>query len=185
MSATIDIPRLPWEKQEKETIKAFGYFAYYRDLGSERTKARVARDMKLSPSRVNELATKHKWDDRVEQYDLDRDRRYLAQRETAVDAMNRRQGQLGQAAQRLAGQRLTSLQPETLDAGDAARLLEVGVRIERLAAGLPTEVMRGAVSITASEFQRYVTDVVGAILPFVPEEQRPAAITAAEAVFER
>lgn len=98
----------------------------------------------------------------------------------------------GQLAQRLAIQRLQGdpqndvapINPNTLDATEATRLLELGVKTERMARGMPTEVVRGAFSISPHELQSWMRDMVELALQYVPDDRRDVYITAVYALVE-
>lgn len=186
--------REPWERREGEGMKAFNAFATYRDMGVARTLAKTASTLGYSLAYMEELSPKFDWVLRCEQYDLLVDRRRREASENEIEAMTRRHIAAGQIAQRLAVQRLqgdpntehpvTPLDANDLDASEAARLLDLGVKIERMSRGLPTEVIRGSFTITPNELQTWMRDMMELALTFVTDDRRDAYINAVYALVE-
>ena len=184
--------REPWERREGEGQKAFNAFATFRDLGMTRTLPKTAQALGNSLAYMQELSYKHEWASRCEAYDLLLDRRRREATENEIEAMTRRHVAAGQVAQRIAIQRLQGdananvlpLDPNDMDAGDAARLLDLGIKIERMSRGLPTEVIRGSFSIRPDELQTWMRDMMELALQFVPDDRRDAYINAVYALVE-
>jgi hypothetical protein len=162
--AAID-DRQPWEKQPGETIKAFEAFVLYRDYDHGRSLMKVARDLhEAYPERFASVdsaravlggwSVRHDWQRRVEQYDVWRDRRYLEQRQSEREQLKRQHAQIGgtliaAGVARLSG-RAASEQAKAIDpldlnhasVSDTLSLIERGTRLQRITAGLPTDLTR-------------------------------------------
>jgi len=68
--------RQPWDKQHAETDKAFEAFRLYRDMGADRSQAKVAEEMDHnSPRHVERWASKHDWTDRIDAWTRHQDQR--------------------------------------------------------------------------------------------------------------
>jgi hypothetical protein len=78
-----------YDRQEKETIKAYAAFCIYRDMGTDRTIYEVTRQIYRQPtqdipkipagsSRVLAWSAKYKWIDRCKDYDRDREQEVRA-----------------------------------------------------------------------------------------------------------
>lgn len=181
-----------WEKQPDESNRHYSYFAVFRDLGPTRTLAKAATALNMSPLSMEQLSPRHNWMQRAQDYDLFIDRRRREASETEIVRMAQRHVAAGQLAQRLAIQRLQGdpqndvapINPNTLDATEATRLLELGVKTERMARGMPTEVVRGAFSISPHELQSWMRDMVELALQYVPDDRRDVYITAVYALVE-
>lgn len=222
MSATDLVPtdgsalapdRVPWEKQPRESFKAFGAFALYRDLGPQRTLTKVARILlgvssgealdaaatkKLENMRrsVGDWSAKHGWVARCEAYDMDVDRRMREQRESDVEKFRREEVQIGYSLQGLAIDRIKGkgeagevghvpkLDPKDLDAGDVVQLLREGDRLARLGMNLPTDFTKGMDSWSTREVIRLAREIVDALMEVVPEDQQHEAISRVEGIFE-
>jgi len=58
-----------WERLEKESAKAYSYFCFYRDLGSERTTQKVHKKFTKTEDYFRQLSAQHNWVERVKTYD--------------------------------------------------------------------------------------------------------------------
>jgi hypothetical protein len=173
---------LPWDKQPRETSKAFDAFRIYRDLGANRSLPKVAQTLSKSLPQIKEWSARWNWVARASDWDAEQDR---IDREKQREARNRvieRHQALGatitlQAFQRIRGDAAAGvepLDPNRLLPRDVVRLAEVGVRIERAAYGLPTNSARAALLIEPVEVTRIVREIVGFALARIPEELQPA-----------
>lgn len=184
--------REQWERRPGEGQKAFNAFAIYRDLGVTRTLAKTAQALGNVLGYIEQLSAANDWVARCEAYDLLLDRRRREATESEIEAMARRHVAAGQVAQRIAIQRLQGdananvlpLDANDLDAQDAARLLDLGVKIERMSRGLPTEVIRGSFSIRPDELQTWMRDMMELALQFIPDDRRDAYVNAVYALVE-
>jgi hypothetical protein len=204
---SIAVPdRQPWERQPKETSAAFQAFAYYRDLGTQRSLRQVAEWLiETNPRRtttsvenvrrnVAKWSTNDHWQERIDAYELHNDRAALQAREQAAAEMRARHLETSEAflaAVRTRvlgrefpnGENVEPLDPAAItDWSEAARLFETGVKQERLARGLPTDISQILSLLPASTVKRLVYDIVEAGLPFVPEEAQSAFLSAIEEV---
>lgn len=127
----IDPDANPWERQHGESNKAYTAFVAWRD----------SEDRKLHDhgSTAQKWSSQFSWGYRAFEYD-----RWLA-RKDAEDmvryrrTMNDRQRRAARLAQQKVAQWLINLDASTLTASEAAKWLEVAVKIERLAGGGDTE----------------------------------------------
>ncbi|TBR59390.1 hypothetical protein B4U84_00090 [Westiellopsis prolifica IICB1] len=74
-----------WERQENETPKRWKAFQVYRDMGADRSLAKVAIALGKPPGYKRPLeywATQHNWVERCREYDLYLDRLNRSFRET-------------------------------------------------------------------------------------------------------
>lgn len=136
---TLDPALDPWERQPGESAHKHGQLVTYRDLGRTRTLTETARRLTLAYGHVRNLAAQFRWRERVEAWDRHLDRQYeamwLEERRKAAETDAKI---LGAAIGKLA-QRLTSLNPAELTAGDFIRLMDVAMRHRRVLFGDPTE----------------------------------------------
>lgn len=159
---------LPWDQPaEGETARAFAAFTVYRDLGPTRSLRRAAglHYRGETPARTRQLETwssRHRWADRVAAFDRWLDAQVIARRREEHLEMAARHAAAGRSALELVADQLgqlAALEAKRLqlldDAGDdpdpqllrpivpvqsLARLLDVGVKVERISAGLATEI---------------------------------------------
>lgn len=159
-SVTRSVTDTPWERHADEPAKAFAAFQMYRDMPvMERSLRRLAAQLERATSRIGAWSTKWSWQLRVDAWDREqdrlrqeqaaKDRKAFAQRLAASGALLQpkgltkvrsyvdrydRDGNETLAEQLRAGQHLT----DTIPLLEAARLIEVGARLEALGRGLPS-----------------------------------------------
>lgn len=139
----------PWEQQPGESNKAYGAFVQYRDMPPlQRSIRGLARQLDKTVTHIGRWSSDNKWTERCARYD-----RWLAaiavdEAESAKREMVRRHADIGLAMVRRAAQALigdeangvTALDLSKLKAVDIARLIDVGVKVERLSRGAPDSV---------------------------------------------
>jgi hypothetical protein len=141
--------RFVWERDPRESPKAFQAFALYRDLGPDRTLRRVADQLGKSLSLIERWSSAWAWRDRVQAYDayLDRKMRLEAERQLseARAEMVGRHSQIAVAAlhkvtQRIIGDEKAGVEAVPVDdltLPELARVFEVFHRAERVSRGVP------------------------------------------------
>ncbi|MDQ0990752.1 hypothetical protein [Streptomyces sp. V3I7] len=125
----------PWERQDRESIQAFGAFAVYRDLGPGRSVTKVARELDKSRALVGRWSRQFAWVMRAAAYDREQDRLFLAEQAQARRDIARRHAKLAQAVQSKAVARLQLLDPRELSPSELLRYIQVAAEIERRAVG--------------------------------------------------
>lgn len=84
----------PWERRRDEGARAFEAFAYYRDLGPQRSLAKVRQNLGKTPAYLRQIETwssRHAWVERATRWDEEQDRLHREAQQTALDEMRRRQ----------------------------------------------------------------------------------------------
>lgn len=182
--------RLPWERRKGESAAAFHNFAVYRDLGPHRSLTKAAAANGKSVETLKDQSAKYSWVERAEAYDDDVDRRLREERETERIRLERTHfgagaAILGVALRRINGapaavaadgtpiEPVERLDPNSLDAGDVARLMETGVRVQRISSGLPTDLIKGATAISATDAVRMASDLIEIAARYVPDDRQP------------
>ena len=137
-----------WDRQPFESMRAYSYFCLYLDMELlERSVKKIADKVGRSVRMMWDLSSKWDWLKRAEAYDLHMQRLKLAAQEKARIEMAERQAREGTTLQNIAMGGVKNLLDEKgqvrkdveMTPGVIARLLEVGVKIERLARGEPTD----------------------------------------------
>ncbi len=164
-----------WDKRRGEGAAAFAAFAIYRDLGPERALWKVADAVKKSPSHIEAWSSTHNWGERVDAFDLHRDRerqredveqeRRMRQRHVALGAQLSTMALLRARGAQAEGQRgaIQALDANSLSASEVSRLAEAGVRIERLSRGLATDLTTAA-NIKPDQWLSVARDLIEAAL---------------------
>lgn len=135
----------PWERQPEETTKAFEAFCIYRDMGQERSAAKVAEKLSKSEQLMKRWSYTHGWVERAAKWDDEQDRieRETAQREQskAIREMRKRHADLGTAMLIKAAQALKSIPVQDIKPGDISRMVDVASKLERISRGDVGEVV--------------------------------------------
>lgn len=130
-----EAPVEPWERQSGESPQAFEAFAVYRDLGTSRSVAKVARELGKSTTLLFRWSKQYAWVMRATSYDREQDRVFLAEQRQARRDIARRHAKVAQAFLGKAIARLQGLDPRELTPGELLRYFQVAAEIERRAAG--------------------------------------------------
>jgi len=135
--------RLAWDRRSDETAQAYDAFRRFRELGAARSLGAVATSTGRAMSTVNRWSETHKWFERAVAWDdeihmLD-DRRRL----DALRKMHETHQQVGRAMQAKAMAALNALDPNQIPAYAAAKLMELGARLERETLTVSVEELQG------------------------------------------
>ena len=151
-----------WERQEKEGIRAYEAFCYYRDLGTGRSLDKAyqryleikkgSKDVqgKRAPAKWREWSVKHHWVERVKAYDeyLERERRRINEEE--IFEMYRQHALIANGFQEKIVKRLNTMDVEELSPSDMAKWFDVATRVERISKGEPVEILREKTEVNLS-----------------------------------
>ena len=145
----------PWDQQPRESNEAFQGFQFYRDAGEERSIRSTAAALGKSKRLLETWSSEHAWRARLYAWNLHQDRLRQRAREAEIVKMDERQAKQGQAWQGFGMQGLKASNDRWLreqakaaedqdyepffpmDATEAARVVESGMRMERVARGAP------------------------------------------------
>jgi hypothetical protein len=127
-----------YERQARETDQAWKAFLHYRNSES-RSLNNTAAALTKGDSIIKQWSMKWRWVERVNAYDRYLDQSYRDAQAKKRKQMADRHVKLSEAIQTKVATKLLNLSPSDMTAGDTARLLDVAVKIERLAMGAPTE----------------------------------------------
>lgn len=122
---------LPWERQPKETEKAYEAFLIYKNAGPGRTQIDTARRLKKSYRLIKQWAKEWDWKNRVALYDRDVEQKAKAAAEKEQKAMIARHIKIGIQVQGKALEGLKNLKPEKMGAISVQALLDFGTKLER------------------------------------------------------
>lgn len=154
--------RKPWERLPEESTEAFEAFKEYRDMGAERSLAKVGEKLGKSTALMERWSARHDWVKRVTAWDDDVERE--ASHKLLKDIAKMRARQRKQAIKmQLKG--LTLL--ESINVGDAklseiVSLMKLGMEQERICMGDVGEVIE----------ERNGSDSVPAVQIYIPDNNR-------------
>lgn len=134
-----------FERQHRESSAAWQAFVLYRDDESGRSIRKVGQELGKSEALISRWSSHWKWTVRVQAYEAEKDRERLAlAKKSRIDAIER-QLKLASDLLTIVGAHVKD-KLERIAAGELplsaleiVRWLEIGVKIERLALGEPTE----------------------------------------------
>lgn len=158
--------RNPWERRPDETLRSFGAFKTYRDMGAiSRSMVAAYRKhtkrprAKSAPGTWQMWARKYAWGERAALYDVWIDELKLKTTQETyvaeVREMATRQAREAMALQRKGLEALQNLKPEKMSARDILEYITRAGEMERIAKGIPKEIEELA---TPSIAVRYVDD---------------------------
>ena len=119
--------RRPWERREGESSLAYAAFREYRDLGPSRAHRQLA-----NPKRGERWSGRWDWVARASAWDDEQAMIEDAERLDALRNMHRTHQIAARAALTIALTALRQLDPQQMTAAEVARLLDLGIRVERL-----------------------------------------------------
>lgn len=131
----------PWERQEKETVKAFEAFCVYRDLGKERSQEKTASQLSKSRQQIGKWSRLNNWVQRVEAWEEEQDRILRKELTKDIGKMRKRHIDVAQAMLIKAARALQRIPDDEVKASDISRMVETASKLERLSRGDTSEVV--------------------------------------------
>jgi hypothetical protein len=147
---TDEVKPEPWEPQRDETPRAYTAFLVYRDLGPRRSLRKAApivydlptdEQVPLTSPKLRQLKTwsaEFQWVNRAHAWDVHLDDETRYEQVEAVKEMRRRHAAVANMALAKAAERLREMTSKEMTVRDAASLLDLAVKVERLARGEAT-----------------------------------------------
>jgi hypothetical protein len=130
---------LPWERQTKESVVAFEAFAEYRDMGAERSHAKVAKKVGKNKGLIARWSRIHGWTARIEAWTDEQDRITREELLKGITAMRKNHAEIANQMLVKALKALLGLPTEEMTMQDIARAVDVATKLERLSRGEATE----------------------------------------------
>jgi hypothetical protein len=127
-------------RQRKETSKAFEAFQLYRDLGPERSLAKVGQQLGKSTTLMERWSQKWNWVVRAAAWDEVQDRRIQEAQLKAIAEMKERHAKMGGILQTKALEGLANLVPSQLKPNTLLSFLIQGVKMECEGRGQPSQI---------------------------------------------
>lgn len=142
---TIEEPENLWERIPGETPREYQKFCSYRDMNTAerpirtRSIVKLAKEIGFSCDHLRKLSAKNSWLDRAAAYDAYLDTIVRERGEEEIIEMRKNHALLASQMIKKAAKRLLTITEEEITATDIVRLVDVGVKIERLSRGESTE----------------------------------------------
>ena len=167
----------PWERKPKESDVAFEAFVTYRDMGADRSYAKVGQKLSKSTTIINRWGGVYNWVERVESWDNEQDRLVRESFIKGITAMRKKHIDI--AAQMLlkALRGLRSLKEEDMTPRDIATMVDISAKLERLSRGEVTErtegknEISGKVEITKDPYEELSVEELRALARIADENK--------------
>lgn len=131
-----------WDRLPKETAPAFKAFQTYRDMGADRSNAKVGQKLSKSKTLIDRWSSRNFWVSRVRAYDMFLDTEAQKSQIETAQVMAQRHKQTAQVILNKVVQKLNAMVQSTeLTATQAIRWFEVGVKMERISHGEASEIV--------------------------------------------
>lgn len=132
-----------WDLREDlgETERAYYYFCLYRDMdlplgmGAKRTLKRCAEMAGITASTIAKYYHSYKWSERVRAYDIFREKQRRDRHEKELDEMYDAHAKIGSSVIAKAMRKLLDTPNDMLTMNDVTKLLELGIKTERISRG--------------------------------------------------
>ena len=125
----------PWERQEGETARAYEAFSEYRDMGANRSLAKVGQKLGKSKAQMEKWSKKYSWVTRAESWDIEEDRQIRAALTKDIGAMRKRHADIASAMLIKAARALQKIPDDEIKASDISRMIETATKLERISKG--------------------------------------------------
>lgn len=132
----------PWDRRPGESARAYETFRRFRDLGPLRQLDMVVAG-ETTIRTVREWSRRADWKDRAEAWDAEVHRMEDARRLEAIRTMHDVHQRAGRAVMQKALAALAAVTPEEIPPYAAARLLDLGARLERDTLVVSVEQLQG------------------------------------------
>ncbi len=136
-----------WERQEGESAQAFQAFAKYRDMGAERSLAKVAQELGKSKPLMERWSSRWHWGIRADAWDDELDRRSCRELQKGIAEMRKNHVGIAKAMLVKALQALQRIPADELTPQDIAKMVDVAAKLERISRGEATERTEGKQTI--------------------------------------
>jgi hypothetical protein len=165
----------------RESPKAFEAFQIYRDLGTDRSIAKVSKRLGKSMPLLTRWSARHSWVERAREWDEEQDRLGKQARLQEIVEMNKRHARIANAIQSKALERLQTMAASELKPLGALTFMDKAIEMERKARGEPTEIIEKReseskdasviwASLKTDEVRKVLGSVVRPLAPPAPHD---------------
>ena len=121
-----------WERRKGESEQAYETFSIYRDLGLQRSNAKVCERLSKSRQLISRWKTQHDWDERARAYDNDLAKKAHAEAVRDLKDMTGRHIRMAVQLQAKALEALKELKPAEMTPKDIKEFIKMATELERL-----------------------------------------------------
>lgn len=157
--ASPNAPPKLWERQEDESAQAFQGFATYRDMGAERSLAKVARKLGKSKALMERWSTRWQWKVRVDAWDDELDRQSRQALAKGITKMRKNHVTIAKAMLSKAFKALQNIPIDEMTSKDVSTMVDVATKLERISRGEVTERTEGKQTIAGEVSLDYTNSI--------------------------
>lgn len=154
--------RKPWEQLPKETTEAYEAFREYRDMGAERSVAKVGEKLGKNNSLMQRWSSKHDWVKRAKAWDDEIEREASKNLLKEIAKMRARQRKQALKMQLKGLELMKDIKSGDAKLSEIVSLMKLGMEQERICMGDVGEVIE----------ERNGGDAVPAVQIYVPDNGR-------------
>ena len=132
-------PPLMWSRQDGESPQAFQAFAEYRDMGAERSLAKVAQKLGKSKALMDRWSRHWHWGERVNVWDDEMDKLSCVELKKGITEMRKNHIGIAKAMLVKELQALQKLPITEMTPKDITTMVDVAAKLERISRGEATE----------------------------------------------
>ena len=180
-----DEEKQAWDRQPGESSKAYAHFCIYREMGPDRSVRKMS-DLGECKAVVGQLwrwSSRWNWVERCKRYDDHLEYQDRVQQEKERREMHKRHAKIAVLGQNIVVREMESLLAKAqkdghMTASDVARLMDVTVKVERLARGEPTDSHevsgpgRGPMKLDLQETLKRIDETYGLKTEDIPANSR-------------
>lgn len=138
MATKKETERKVWERQPGESIRAYEALREYLDMGPKRSITKVAEKLGKSTAILNRWSRFNAWIKRTDAWELEQDHEWAQERKRSIREACRRHTSIARGFTGKVAARVQTIKPEEISAADAAKWLDIAVKVERLGLGMST-----------------------------------------------
>ena len=150
--------RKPWERLDEESTPAYAAFKEYRDMGEERSIAKVAKKLGKSDKLLERWSAKHDWGNRVMAWDDAIEHRASENLLNEIAKMRARQRKQALKMQLKGLNLLDGINQGDAKLSEIVSLMKLGMEQERICMGDVGEVIEERGGEAVNPVQIYVPD---------------------------
>ena len=152
----------PWERWEHEPARNYQVFRLFRDLGPLRKLEDLYGTIEVTDRTIRQWSYDFAWAERATAWDDTIHQAEDRQRLESLRDMHRLHREAGRSALEVAVQALGNMDPTEISPTAAARLLELGARLERETLMVSVEDLQGRSTSAPDEWEAISRELAGA-----------------------
>lgn len=130
-------PKYPYDRQPEDTTKGWAAFCVFRDMGPQRSCAKVANELGLHSVQVEHWSRRFRWQERIQHWQRAQDDAFAAARSEHLNRMAKRHVAIAMTMQDKLYARIKTISPDNLTPREVAQWVKVATDLERVALGAP------------------------------------------------